>query len=81
MDYLKYIILIAGLALLILSAVSLGSVSKYMKDNNQLENQSLKNVKRVSLILLVVSIVLVVMSGWEIFSSYKHHSQGFTYYF
>ena len=80
MDYLKYIILIAGLALLIMSAVSLGSVNSYIKENDaKREDKKLNNIKNVSIVLLVIAILLVVMSGYEIFSSRK--SAGFTYYF
>ena len=61
-------------------AAALDNIESKIKENDaKREDKKLNNIKNVSIVLLVIAILLVVMSGYEIFSSRK--SAGFTYYF
>jgi hypothetical protein len=59
-----------SLGLLILSSVILGSANK-LEENKPVDEQQLKNIKRSSLILLLISIGLVLLSIMFIYITYR----------
>lgn len=81
MDYIAILALLAGLAMLIMSSILLGSANKL--DDSQGTKKT--NIKRVSTILLVISIGVVLLYGWEVYKSYSAgaaaSAPGFSYYF
>ena len=80
MDYIAILALLAGIALLIMSSILLGSANKL----DESQGTKKKNIKNVSLILLVISIFVVLLYGWEVYKSFRTGSAaagGFSYYF
>ena len=80
MDYITIFALLAGIALLIMSSILLGSANKL----DESQGTKKKNIKNVALILLFISIGVVLMYGWEVYKSYSASSgsaAGFSYYF
>ena len=69
---------LAALALLIMSAIILGSANK--KDMTETDK---KNIKNTSTILLVVAIVVVLLQGYNLYTQYSSGSVGssVSYYF
>jgi len=79
MDYIAILALLAGIALLIMSAILLASANKL--DDSQGDKK--KNIKNVSMILLFISIGVVLLYGWEVYKTFRTGSSGagFSYYF
>lgn len=68
---------LAALALLIMSAIILGSANKTIGDKEK------KDIKNTSTILLVVAIVVVLLQGYNLYTQYSSGSVGssVSYYF
>ena len=80
MHYMDYIALAAGVALLIMSGVIRGSAAKL---NDSTEKT---NISRTSNILLLISLVVVAVSGMKVYTLMKPvaapaASTAFAYYF
>lgn len=69
---------LAALALLIMSAIILGSANK-----NDIGATEKKNIKNTSTILLVVASIVVLLQGYNLYLQYSSGSSGssVSYYF
>lgn len=69
---------LAALALLIMSAIILGSANK-----DTIGPKEKKDIKNTSTILLVVAIVVVLLQGYTLYNQYSSGSSGssVSYYF
>jgi len=69
---------LAALALLIMSAIILGSANK-----STITETDKTNIKRTSTILLVISILIVLLQGFNLYLQYKSGglSSSVSYYF
>ena len=79
---MKFLPSVLSLAFLIIAAVNLGSLNK-LRDDKKLEDvQQWKDAQRTSIILLLVSIVMVVYSGYDLYSKKDSlFAKNFIYYF
>jgi hypothetical protein len=79
MQMLNYIALAAGLALLIMSGIIRGSAGR-LPDSTQK-----RDISRTSNILLMISLIMVGVTGFNVYSSMKAAapvaSTAFAYYF
>lgn len=69
---------LAAIALLIMSAIILGSANK-----KTISETDKKNIKNTSTILLVISIVVVLIQGYSLYTQYSSGGVGssVSYYF
>ena len=69
---------LAALALLIMSAIILGSANK-----DKIGDKEKKDIKNTSTILLVIAIVVVLLQGYTLYNQYSSGSVGssVSYYF
>lgn len=78
--YLTVLSCALALTLLILSAVSLGSVKK-MDKTKAPSDEDIKNAERSSTGLVVISIVLALMCAYKAYDQFKPTKQQSIYYF
>lgn len=79
---MKFLPSVLSLAFLIIAAVNLGSLNKLGDDKNLKEVTQWKDAQRTSMILLLVSIVMVVYSGYDLYSKKDSlFAKNFIYYF
>jgi hypothetical protein len=79
---MKFLPSVLSLAFLIIAAVNLGSLNK-LRDDKKLEDvQQWKDAQRTSIILLLVSIVMIVYSAYDLYSKKDSlFAKNFIYYF
>jgi len=70
-DMLSIVVLVGAIALLIMSAVILGSSNKLAKKDALKSDSDVKNVKNTSTILLIISIVVVLVYGVDMYLQYS----------
>jgi len=77
-SYITVASFLAALALLIMSAIILGSANK-----TTIGETEKKNIKNTSTILLVISIVILLIQGYALYTQYSSGSVGssVSYYF
>jgi len=79
---MKFLPSVLSLAFLIIAAVNLGSLNKLRDDKNLKDVQQWKDAQRTSVILLIVSIVMIVYSGYDLYSKKDSlFAKNFIYYF
>ncbi len=79
---MKFLPSVLSLAFLIIAAVNLGSLNKLRDDKDLKDVQQWKDAQRTSMILLLVSIVMVVYSGYDLYSKKDSlFAKNFIYYF
>ncbi len=78
-NYMTIIACLLSLTLLILSAVSLGSVNK-MSATKAPSDEDVKNAQRSSTGLVIISVVLVLISGYKCYKEYKPKQQSIYYF-
>lgn len=77
-SYITVASFLAALALLIMSAIILGSANK-----STIGETEKKNIKNTSTILLVISIVILLIQGYSLYTQYSSGGVGssVSYYF
>lgn len=79
---MKFLPSVLSLAFLIIAAVNLGSLNKLRDDKDLKDVQQWKDAQRTSVILLLVSIVMVVYSGYDLYAKKDSlFAKNFIYYF
>jgi hypothetical protein len=79
---MKFLPSVLSLAFLIIAAVNLGSLNKLRDDKDLKDVQQWKDAQRTSVILLIVSIVMIVYSGYDLYSKKDSlFAKNFIYYF
>ena len=61
---LETIVLVAGIAALVISAVTLGSLDKIKKDIPDADKKHFDMARNSQIALIVISAITVVLSGW-----------------